>query len=316
MSLHSIKKYLSDRIRNKNNFCRFITESIIIKFLFFVLIFISLINCGDNEPKQKNYTAENGSIEFSLEWVIKPDKNDISSIEGPAISYTTQENQTKEITCAEYNISNISAYLYDSSGIQIKTGNWPCLAQQGTLISVQAGSNYRLNIFGISSSGTAIYSGEKTGISVSNGATTQLGKIEMSPTPSNQLWQIDSFPSSGEIIATHTITPNSKKYLIVDTDGAKAVIGSSTYGWRFVKNGNYYQIIQSSDKCLEVEGGSQNERANVQVSSCGQGDHQLWDFSNRGSNYYQVRAKHSAKCLDVESSSTADRAKIQQFSCR
>jgi hypothetical protein len=309
---HLSSGMLGKKIRDRHIVC----EGNIFSFLFFAFVFGCLTGCGASEPQQKNYTSDNGSIEFSLEWV-KPEKSEMTTNGNDSASYYPKENQTKEDSCSEYYVNEISAYLYDSSGNEIKHNKWDCAAGQGAFDSVKAGSNYQLSILA-ASSGSTRYKGEtEKNITVIDNATTNAGKIYMIPT-SNQIWKIESL-SRGPmpIIATH-----SEKYLLVDIDGTNNVVqGSASYKWNFTANGQYYQIVSENGKCLEVDGAGKNDKDNVQVSSCGQGDHQLWEFIDRGVDragvhYYKIRAKHSTKCLDVESALTVDRTNVLQFTCR
>ena len=131
------------------------------------------------------------------------------------------------------------------------------------------------------------------------------------PSPSNQLWNIES-STGGKITATH-----SGLYLSVDNTGNNVSQLSSSHNWRFVPSGSYIQIISNTnDKCMDVVNASLNDQANVQVFTCGQGDHQLWSLKKLADGYTQIINKHSNKCLDVTSASTASGANVQQYSCR
>ncbi|MBM7770271.1 hypothetical protein JOD54_000475 [Actinokineospora baliensis] len=72
----------------------------------------------------------------------------------------------------------------------------------------------------------------------------------------------------------------------------------------------------SSDKCLDVDGGSLEDGANVIQWSCHGGTNQLWQLVLVESNdIYQISSAASGKCLDVDGASTDDGANVIQWEC-
>jgi hypothetical protein len=102
--------------------------------------------------------------------------------------------------------------------------------------------------------------------------------------------------------------------------------GGNNQLWRMEKvEGNnesaYYVVIaRHSDKCLDVDGGKQDQGTQVlqgEIHNGGTGsDNQRWKFvvveGTGDSAYYQIIAKHSGKCLDVDGASQAQGARVMQ----
>jgi len=80
-------------------------------------------------------------------------------------------------SCVDYGIGTISATV-SSGTTTITSTSWPCSLHQGTVIGVPAGSNYTLKVGGISS-GTTLWSGQATSLTVNAGAITNAGIITM-----------------------------------------------------------------------------------------------------------------------------------------
>jgi hypothetical protein len=79
--------------------------------------------------------------------------------------------------------------------------------------------------------------------------------------------------------------------------------------------GTYYEIIsQASDKCVDIEGASQANRARAQQYTCHGGDNQLFLAVFYGGRASFV-ARHSGKCLDVEGDYVTNNAKVWQYTC-
>ncbi|GAA2847641.1 hypothetical protein GCM10010517_04740 [Streptosporangium fragile] len=75
-------------------------------------------------------------------------------------------------------------------------------------------------------------------------------------------------------------------------------------------------VARHSDKCLDVEGVSTQQGANVHQWTCINGQpNQQWHLVATSGGYYTIRAAHSGKCLDVWGVSTADGANVHQWTC-
>ncbi|GAA2965392.1 RICIN domain-containing protein [Actinokineospora diospyrosa] len=72
----------------------------------------------------------------------------------------------------------------------------------------------------------------------------------------------------------------------------------------------------SSDKCLDVDGGSLEDGANVIQWSCHGGLNQQWQLVLvESDDIYQVFSAGSGKCLDVSGASTDNGASVIQWEC-
>ena len=72
----------------------------------------------------------------------------------------------------------------------------------------------------------------------------------------------------------------------------------------------------SSDKCLDVQGGSTANSAHLIQFQCHDGPNQRFRFQRIFGNIYEIRPVHSSnKCLDVQGGSTANSAHLIQFQC-
>jgi len=78
--------------------------------------------------------------------------------------------------------------------------------------------------------------------------------------------------------------------------------------------GGYYNVInRNSGKCLDVNGVSTADGANVQQWTCGSGTNQRWSLTSLSGGYYRLTAQHSGKVLDVVGNGTADGVNIDQW---
>lgn len=67
--------------------------------------------------------------------------------------------------------------------------------------------------------------------------------------------------------------------------------------------------------CVDVRGGSTDDKAQVQQYPCNGTDAQRWRFRNISGNLYEVRAAVSNRCLDVSLAGTADGTNVWQAGC-
>ena len=58
----------------------------------------------------------------------------------------------------------------------------------------------------------------------------------------------------------------------------------------------YYCIVSASGKVLEVEGGSSETGAAVQLWDAAAADHQQWKFLPAGDGVYKIENKATGKC--------------------
>jgi hypothetical protein len=74
-------------------------------------------------------------------------------------------------------------------------------------------------------------------------------------------------------------------------------------------------VAKHSNKCLDVNGASGSDGANVIQHACHGGNNQKWRLEpvNTVGNYYRILANHSGKALDVAGVSTATGANVHQW---
>jgi hypothetical protein len=70
-------------------------------------------------------------------------------------------------------------------------------------------------------------------------------------------------------------------------------------------------------KCLEVQGGSTANSAQVQLWDCdGTKAHRVWYMQEVQAGWWHIWNKKSGKCLNVQGGSTNNSAKVIQYSCQ
>jgi Big-like domain-containing protein len=96
----------------------------------------------------------------------------------PSTGSTVHKRTPAFNSCVDNAIGTMAATVL--SGTTTVTGNsWPCSAHQGTILGVPGGTNYTLVVSGISS-GTTLWSGQVTSLTVNTGQITNVGTITMS----------------------------------------------------------------------------------------------------------------------------------------
>lgn len=126
------------------------------------IILILLSGCGEGSFTTDDDSSGTGSIAFSI--VLKG-----SPAEG-------EDFLPAQVDCGL--ISTVRADVYDGSGnIAGSGGPWDCEVHRGTISGIRPGTNYSVRVFGMNLDGSVIYQGEKTGITVTAGQTTNAGEI-------------------------------------------------------------------------------------------------------------------------------------------
>ena len=93
--------------------------------------------------------------------------------------------------------------------------------------------------------------------------------------------------------------------------------GQSNQDWTFkeVATGQYQLIARSSNKCMEVTGGSTAVGAQQQQMTCTSQPRQLWQAHGVGGGKYELRNVNSNLCLGIVGGSVADGAFTEQSNC-
>jgi formylglycine-generating enzyme required for sulfatase activity len=146
-------------IFKRQNVAHILSYALCISFLF-------LLCCGEGHYSY----SENGSLAFSIEWKDAPILKDASG----AI-------KAASLDCGAAGVATVTFDVYSSSGTYLTGDSWPCSNHQGTVNGVPAGSNRTLVVSGEDSVGNVRYRGEKTGITVTAGQTTNVGTIQVAP---------------------------------------------------------------------------------------------------------------------------------------
>jgi len=122
-----------------------------------VLIIISLFFMATCGP-ESDHGSDTGAIGLSLKW------DSTSSYSLYSVLSTNND------VCLEYGIEKISAEVYNSSGTKVAFASWVCSARSGTISDVPSGTDMQVIIEG-SMSGSVLWSGEASNVSVSVGQT-------------------------------------------------------------------------------------------------------------------------------------------------
>lgn len=142
------------------------------------------------------------------------------------------------------------------------------------------------------------------------------------PAPTNQSFQLNlgigSYSAGGYVIQPQSGGAlgiwNANNGTRVKSDGGQ---GGSYGVWTLPSQPNGNREIRSyadSNKCVDVEGLSSANGAQMQVWSCSGSANQRFAISPKN-GYRYIRPVHTYKCLDVEGVSTSNGAQIKQWDC-
>jgi hypothetical protein len=122
-----------------------------------------------------------------------------------------------------------------------------------------------------------------------------------------------SAPTRGQVRATYRWTGPSfgDRYPDSADDSTPRPGGSVEPNGRIFFSGGI--VNRNSGKCLDVEGRSNRNAANVQQWTCSGGSNQLWDIVDLGRGQYSIVSVGSNKVLEVGGEADRDGANIQQF---
>jgi len=134
------------------------------------LLTICLVSCGEDYAAESQESSSNtGSYAFSLKW--------------PSGTATLGSSSTpsRAVNCDAEGIDTIVAALYDSDSriLNYPPDEFICTEHSGSVKGLPPGSNYRLLVTGEDSSGTVLFEGVDTGISIAAGKTTQGDEVQM-----------------------------------------------------------------------------------------------------------------------------------------
>jgi len=122
-----------------------------------------ILSCSPDTASQVETTpADTGSFSFSLKW---PESTIMLGSGSPV---------SRAVDCNSEGIDTIVAAFFDSSSqiLNYPPNEFTCSDHSGSVTGLPAGSNYRLLVRGKDASGTVLYEGEETGITIFAGQTT------------------------------------------------------------------------------------------------------------------------------------------------
>lgn len=191
-------------------------------------------------------SSDTGSISFRLEWVHPGPQSGLAKSPSGDV-------------CVDYLIDTVSVAVHNSSGTTILTQSWGCSSHQGTVDKVPKGSGYSLTVDGVVA-GDVDWNNQTTGITVTGGQDTNIGKIEMAYIGDDQTRPAVSvhYPRDGDtgvfrnIVIAATFTEDVVAYSVETSstlieDGTSnpvscdVVYNSSTNRVTLVPNGNLSQ---------------------------------------------------------------------------
>ena len=147
--------------------------------LTFCISVLLLVSCNGKNSSP----AGVGSLTFSLE---------LRGVPG----YKSKISMAP-IDCTVTGIATIEAAVYDQAGVFLVNGGpWACNLHSGTIAGISAGSNRKIVINTRDASGNIMYSGEKTGLSITVGTNTDAGTIILKPFIS---WSVNTLDTTGDV---------------------------------------------------------------------------------------------------------------------
>ena len=123
----------------------------------------------------------------------------------------------------------------------------------------------------------------------------------------------------GETVKYELHPRNDQVYGVSTDDGHEAEYLYDPLGRRIGKNAGrwspdptvQYNIRGLNDKCLDAQDGRTADGTNIQLETCGYGEHQKWTYDTGTKEIKGI----GGKCLDVQGGSPVDGANIQLFAC-
>ncbi len=239
-----------------------------------ILLTFLVSGCGEDysSSHDENDLSNTGSYACSIKW-----PEDVPTLE-------SKSALPREIDCDAAGIATVAFAFYDGSGSYLTGDEWSCSLHEGTVYGIPAGTNRRLVVTGKDSSGTVLYRGEETGITITAGQITQGGEIEMeyvygivpsiptnvTATAGNEEVTISWDSVTGA--TSYNIYWSTEQGVTADT-GTKITTFSSPYTHTGLTNGTtYYYVVTAensygeSDESSEVSA-SPNSRPIATITS-------------------------------------------------
>jgi hypothetical protein len=137
-------------------------------FLAAICIVFMISACSKSSDNSNAPASNTGSVSFQLVW------------QQPSSGATTARRTPSFNACNDFALITIAATV--ASGVTtVSSGSWPCSLHEGLIQGIPAGTNYTVQISGISSGPTpTTWSGQASAITVITGQITDAGTIVMS----------------------------------------------------------------------------------------------------------------------------------------
>ncbi len=178
----------------------------LICILLFALSLLFMSSCSKSGGSEE--ATSNGSVAFALKF---PEGTSSHLQHTPVINSAVVSS-----ACAAYGVSTIEAYIYDGSGTLIAQGGpWNCIDGSGLISEVTVGENRRIVVLCYNEAGVPIYSGERTGVLVALGATTDAGVIDVSST--NHAPELAGIADTQGLVSSPVIF-DSSEFFATDAD--------------------------------------------------------------------------------------------------
>jgi hypothetical protein len=208
---------------------------------FFALRFYLFFSCGGSGGAD-DAVSRTGSVSFALNW------EDTAGTRALTSRFRAMESPNGDV-CVDFEIAEIAADIYNSSGSVAASDIWPCSAHEGTLEEVQEGSNMSILIKGLTASGVIGRIGQVGDITVVAGQNTDAGKIEMHAWHDNQKPPevIESTPADGDT----NVYLDSRISVTFDEEIILAFINNSTFSCQEQSSSN--KISGTINETFDIE---------------------------------------------------------------
>lgn len=134
-----------------------------------ILFIITISGCGDPDYSADGFNRDDtGGIIFNVLWEGAPTRED-------------SLNTIRAVDCNAAGISTVTFEVYNDNNQLLASESFQCALGTGTVDNVPAGTNRKLTVSGKNVSEAVIYYGERTGITVTAGADTEVGEIVCNP---------------------------------------------------------------------------------------------------------------------------------------
>jgi len=133
------------------------------------LIFVVLIPACSDYNSSLSESNDAGSVSFHVEWKGAP-------------TYPERDNgYLRALDCQASNIETVIFDIRDENDISLAGDTWNCIAGNGIVNGVPAGTDRKLVVEGKDSQGRVLYRGIEEGIVVTAGAHSDVGEIVCEP---------------------------------------------------------------------------------------------------------------------------------------